>query len=297
MRRMLSILREGTPQELELYFNTNAANYSLLNKPLEIYNLKPISYAALCGNSELVIHLISSNCTLSVENSDDCNLLTWIAISNNKLHRHTLLKYIENEKIFTKFNDGTQKIHLQAMQQLTTGSVESKNGMNQTTPIILSPLFYLLLSCEDSSDNVKTILSNINIEEILLLPNDIDIKNPIRIARYYYILAYYLYRHQFYELSILFYRHAINFYQKSLSESSSYYRELSYVYNSLGNTYYNHSDWNNAIQSYEKAVITHSKITETLLIDHQNLTNYRSNLAGYMQDETDDILFNHFADI
>jgi hypothetical protein len=77
---------------------------------------------------------------------------------------------------------------------------------------------------------------------------------------------------------------------------TSDYRELSYIYNSLGKMYYKTSQWENATDCYNNAVLLHNNIHDKILIDHQNLTNYRTNLAGYQQDDIDELYYNQFVD-
>lgn len=283
---------EADPQEIEVFFQR--INF-YGNNFLAFCNLQITSYAAICGNTAAVKHLvIDKNCNINMTNSSDCNLLTWASLCPEKFDYINLIDFIQENKIYCLFDDETNEGHIDALLQknLDLDQVEQLTITHDG----LTAFFYLLLSPNIISLQIREVLARKKIQEIIQdtsnLNNDYYKR---RMARYYYIAGYHLKRNQLEKLTMEAYNKAISKYEMLEKKLSSDMRELAYIYNSLGRIYCNSAQWEQALECYQKAVMLHTKIKEKLLIDHQDLANYRSNLSGYPHDATDENYFTRFA--
>ena len=149
-------------------------------------------------------------------------------------------------------------------------------------------------------------MSSNDIYQILRDKNLLNIINPLfyhlndntnrRMARYYHIAGYYLWKNQLSELAIESYQKAIEYLESIKIKYCFDYRETSYTFYSLGKIYYNKGKWEEANTCYKRAVVTQSYMESDgkSLMDHQDLTNYRNHLAGYLHDDIDELYFARF---
>ncbi len=264
---------------------------------MQICNLKLVSYVALCGNLENLKYLINANCNLSVRKSSDCNILTWALIGSNKQSRINIVNYLCENRLFDHFDDHTEVI-------IKDNSFESIDYDNSDVFTFdgLSAFFYLLLSPNFSPELIHDVLKYKNIQEIIRsnIPEDMTAYSDKirRVARYYYIAGFYLYRYGLNDLAINSYKKAIEHWSVIQILYPCDYRELGYLYNSLGKVYYHTAEWQKATECYSTAVGIYNNIEEKTLIDHQELTKYRTNLAGYLNDNEADVnYFNRYQDL
>lgn len=290
MQEEITTLQDGDTKKLDDIFScTNIEN-------LQICNLTPISFAALCGNFTNVKYLINRMYSLDVNQSNDCNLLTWTMLGLNKQSREVILNYLNKNKIYEQFGDGTDKYLITMLCNQSFENADWDNFQKYNSDGV-SSLYFILLYPELSTHYIQELFSFSNIQNIISTNIEIfDDKKNRRLGRYCYIGSYYLCRHQLYELSIACYVQSIKHFELIEKMYTSDYRELSYIYNSLGKMYYKTSQWEKATDCYNKAVLLHNNIHDKILIDHQNLTNYRTNLAGYQQDDIDELYYNRFVD-
>ncbi len=264
---------------------------------MQICNLRPVSYEALCGNLENLKCLISANCNLNVDSSSDCNILIWALICSNKQSRINVINYLCENRIFDHFEDQTETI-------IKDNSFESIDYDNPEvfTSDGLSAFYYLMLSPNFAPELIHDALKYKSIHEIiqpkLIEDPSIHSDKIRRVARYYYIAGCFLHRYGLNDLAINSYQSAIDHWCVIQKLDTCDSRELGYLYNALGKVYYHIAEWQKATECYSAAVGIYNNIEEKTLIDHQELTKYRTNLAGYLNDNEIDInYFNRYQDL
>lgn len=258
------------------------------------YPLSLLSIASLHANKKSLSHLLESGHRPNVSQSKDCNLLSWCVLFYEKEHTLSFIKYIKKNNIFALFEDGTQMQHVNMLLNEHSHKPDYRDEEFRTSDG-LSLLYYLLLSPLVSAKEIHSLFETASIETIIKssIPNSSD-NNHRRIGRYYYFAGFYLAQYKLYKLAIQAYQRSIIQYNAIANIQSDDLKELAFFHNSLGRLYCANKQWEDAIHHYQLAVITNSKIQIKNLSDHQDLTNYRSNLSGYLCEEVEEHYFSRF---
>jgi hypothetical protein len=181
MQEEITTLQDGDTKELDDIFScTNVDN-------LQTCNLTPISFAALCGNFTNVKFLINRMCSLDVNQSNDCNLLTWTMLCLNKQSREMMLNYLNRNKIYEQFGDGTDKYLITMFCNQSFESVD-RDYFRKYNSYGVSSLYFILLYPELSTHYIQELFSFSNIQNIISTNIEIfDDKKNRRLGRYCYI--------------------------------------------------------------------------------------------------------------
>ncbi|HRE31354.1 MAG TPA: tetratricopeptide repeat protein, partial [Candidatus Berkiella sp.] len=269
-------------------------NRAKIDDAASTYPLSLLSIASLHANKTSLSHLLEGGHRPNVSQSKDCNLLSWCVLFYEREQILSFIKYIKKNNIYILFEDGTQEKHVNMLLNEHSYKSDYRNEEFRTWDG-LSLLYYLLLSPLVCAKEIHSLFETATIET-LIKPN---ILNPCdnsnrRIGRYYYFAGFYLARYKLYKLATQAYQRGTVHYNNIANNQPDDLKELAFIYNSLGGLYCVNKQWEDAIQCYQMAVDTHSKIQLKSLPDHQDLANYRSNLSGYLCEEIEEHYFSRF---